>query len=182
MADRWAGLAFTACTAAKDAGSVLQRAHAAMGDVTSISYSGIGMNAQFGYGMNVGEPWPRRDLAGFTRTINYDQRAMRDELAFAQALLVDNSRTSWLEATWPGTLARGPVPQLTVAEERQLHIWLTPHGFVKAAMAVADIKLSETDGRRRHHVHCARAIPGQRHDRPPRPCEQVATMVGAGPR
>ena len=42
--------------------------------------------------------------------------------------------------------AGGPVAQLTVAEERQLHIWLTPHGFVKAAMAAADIKLSETDG------------------------------------
>jgi glyoxylase-like metal-dependent hydrolase (beta-lactamase superfamily II) len=140
-------LAFTACTAAKDAGSVLQRARTAMGDVTSISYSGIGMNAQFGYGMNVGEPWPRRDLAGFTRTINYDQRAMRDELAFAQALPGGQQQNQLVrgDMAWDAG-AGGPVPQLTVAEERQLHIWLTPHGFVKAAMAVADIKLSETDG------------------------------------
>ena len=27
-----------------------------------------------------------------------------------------------------------PVPQLGAAAERQLQIWLTPHGFLKAAM------------------------------------------------
>ena len=140
-------LVISACTATTDANSVLQRARAALGDVTSISYSGTGMNAQFGYGMHVGEPWPRRDLSGFTRTIDYDQRAMRDELNFARPLLGGQQRTEAVsgDKAW-NVGARGPVPQFTEAEERQLHIWLTPHGFVKAAMAAPDVTLSQTEG------------------------------------
>src|SRR5688572_29552037 len=111
-------LVISACTATKDANSVLQRARAALGDVTSISYSGTGMNAQFGYGMHVGEPWPRRDLSGFTRTIDYDQRAMRDELKFARPLLGGQQRTEAVsgDKAW-NVGARGPVPQFTEAEE-----------------------------------------------------------------
>ena len=138
-------VALSACTAAKDAGSVLQRAQTTMGEVGSITYSGAGMNAQFGYGMKAGQPWPRRDLSRFTRTIDYDQRAMRDELTFAQPalggqLLLVRGNKAW------NIEAPGPVPQLAEAEERQLHIWLTPHGFLKAARAASDVRLLETEG------------------------------------
>ena len=45
--------------------------------------------------------------------------------------------------------ANGPNPQPAAAEERQLQIWLTPHGFVKGALAAgnASMKEGEAGGR-----------------------------------
>ena len=40
----------------------------------------------------------------------------------------------------------GPVQQLAAAEERQLHLWLTPHGFLRGAVAAGDATLTETEG------------------------------------
>ena len=71
---------------AKDANSVLQDAQKAMGNVTTIQYSATGMNAFFGQALLAGKEWPRRDLSSFTRTINYQQKSARDELAFAQTV------------------------------------------------------------------------------------------------
>ena len=139
--------ALTACSTPRDANSVLQRAQAAMGDVRSISYSARGMYARYGQGMIAGEPWRQRDLSGFTRTINYDQRAMRDDVTFGPTVVgryQPNEEVSGDRAWSVG--AQGPVPQIGAAEERQLHIWLTPHGFVKAAMGAADTTLSTADG------------------------------------
>jgi glyoxylase-like metal-dependent hydrolase (beta-lactamase superfamily II) len=42
--------------------------------------------------------------------------------------------------------ANGPAPQLATAEERQLHIWLTPHGFLRAAAAAGNATLSGEEG------------------------------------
>ena len=38
------------------------------------------------------------------------------------------------------------MPQLAAAEERQLHIWLTPHGFVKGALAARNATLTRSRG------------------------------------
>jgi glyoxylase-like metal-dependent hydrolase (beta-lactamase superfamily II) len=140
-------VALTACSSARDADSVLKRAQAAMGDVRSIQYSASGMYARYGQGLTAGDAWRQRDLSAFTRTINYDQRAMRDEVTFGPTVVgryQPNEEVSG-DRAW-GVLAQGPVPQIAAADERQLHIWLTPHGFVKAAMAAADTTLSNADG------------------------------------
>ena len=118
-----------------------------MGDVRSITYSASGMYARYGQGLTAGEPWRQRELSGFTRTINYDQRAMRDEVTFGPTVVgryEPNEQVSG-DRAW-GVGPQGPVPQIAAAEERQLHIWLTPHGFVKAAMAAADTTRSKADG------------------------------------
>ena len=80
-------VALTACGTARDAHSVLKRARAAMGDARSIQYSASGMYARYGQGLTAGEAWRQRDLSGFTRTINYDQRAMRDEVTFGPTVV-----------------------------------------------------------------------------------------------
>jgi glyoxylase-like metal-dependent hydrolase (beta-lactamase superfamily II) len=118
-----------------------------MGDVSSIQYSASGMYARYGQGLAAGEAWRQRDLSGFTRTINYDQRAMRDEVTFGPTVVgryEPNEEVSGDRAWSVGP--QGAVPQIAAAEDRQLHIWLTPHGFVKAAMAAADTALSNADG------------------------------------
>jgi hypothetical protein len=75
------GLVTSAC--AKDANSVLNSAQSAMGNPKSIQYSGTGMNAFFGQALTAGKEWPRRDLTGYTRAINYDQKSSKEEMSFA---------------------------------------------------------------------------------------------------
>jgi glyoxylase-like metal-dependent hydrolase (beta-lactamase superfamily II) len=121
---------------AQDAKTLLQNAEKAMGSVKSIQYSGTGMNAFFGQALTAGKEWPRRELSGYTRTINYDQQSSREDLTFAQPTFGGQRQNAEVNGNkaW-NTADSGPVPQPAAAEERQLQIWLTPHGFLKGAMA-----------------------------------------------
>lgn len=140
-------LAFSLVASAKDAKSVLQEARQAMGDVKTIQYAGAGMNAFFGQALIAGKEWPRRDLAGYTRTVNYEQRSLRDELTFAQPVFGGTQQNQQVNGDKAWSVGpNGPVPQLAAAEERQLHIWLTPHGFVNAASAASDAALERKGG------------------------------------
>jgi glyoxylase-like metal-dependent hydrolase (beta-lactamase superfamily II) len=135
------------CSTPRTATSVLQAAQTAMGNVNSIQYSGTGMNAFVGQALTAGEEWPRRDLSSFTRTINYEQRASRDELNFAQPTFGGQQQNAQVtgDKAW-NVGPTGPVPQVAAAEGRQLQILLTPHGFVKAALAAGNATLSGTEG------------------------------------
>jgi glyoxylase-like metal-dependent hydrolase (beta-lactamase superfamily II) len=42
--------------------------------------------------------------------------------------------------------ANGPVPQPAAAEERQLQLWLTPHGFLRGALAAGNATLEQAEG------------------------------------
>src|SRR5215831_8146057 len=77
-------LVTTACT--KDANGVLNSAQSSMGNPKSLIYSGKGMNAFFGQALTAGKEWPRRDLTSYTRTINYDAKSSREEMAFRNGL------------------------------------------------------------------------------------------------
>ncbi len=46
-----------------------------------------------------------------------------------------------------------PIPQLGAAAERQLQIWLTPHGFLKAAMENNRHREKGRDGYGNHIPH-----------------------------
>jgi glyoxylase-like metal-dependent hydrolase (beta-lactamase superfamily II) len=135
-------LALSVTGMTKDAKSVLQDAQQAMGNVRTIQYSGSGMNAFFGQALIAGKEWPRRELSGFTRSINYEQRSAKDELTFVQPVFGGQQQVAHVngDKAW-GVGPNGAVPQLGAAEERQLHIWLTPHGFVNAALAASDVTL-----------------------------------------
>jgi glyoxylase-like metal-dependent hydrolase (beta-lactamase superfamily II) len=121
---------------AQDAKTLLQNAEKAMGSVKSIQYSGTGMNAFFGQALTAGKEWPRREMSSYTRTINYDQQSSREDLVFAQPTFGGQRQNAEVNGNkaW-NTGDNGPVPQPAAAEERQLQIWLTPHGFIKGAMA-----------------------------------------------
>jgi glyoxylase-like metal-dependent hydrolase (beta-lactamase superfamily II) len=102
------------------------------------------MNAFFGQALAAGQEWPRREMSGYTRTINYDQRSARDEIEFAQPTFGGQQQNTQVNGDRAWNVGpNGPAPQLAAAEERQLHIWLTPHGFLKAAAAAADASLAE---------------------------------------
>jgi len=136
----WAGVA-----SGQDAKTVLQAASKAMGDVKSIQYLGTGHLDQLGQAFSPGTAWPETNVTSYTKTIDYASRSAKEELTrveptppvkgggrpFAgedkQVNLV-SGQFAWDQ---PGS---APVPQVAAASERQLQIWLTPHGFLKAAM------------------------------------------------
>src|SRR6187551_2136297 len=140
-------LSLVGCSSPRDAASVLRDAQQAMGTVNSIQYSGTGMNAFFGQALTAGEEWPRRDMSSYTRTINYEQRSARDEMNFAQPTFGGQQQNTQVNGDKAWNVGpNGPAPQLATAEERQVAIWLTPHGFLKGAASANDVVLSGTEG------------------------------------
>ena len=135
-----AGLAW-----AQDARTVLQSATQAMGDVRSIQYSGTGHNSALGQSYAPNSEWPATNVTAYTRTIDYVSRSAKEELtrveqtppirgggaAFAGEQKQVNLVSGQFAWNQPGA---APQPALAAASERQLQIWLTPHGFLKAAM------------------------------------------------
>jgi hypothetical protein len=150
MAKRWgiAAVLFFACTiavSAQDAKSVLQAAQKAMGDVTSIQYSGSGHLNTFGQAWVPNAVWPTTNLTSYTKTIDYSSKSAKEDLVHSEPnpmvkgggrpFAGDDKQTNFVSGQYawdmPGSKA---VPQLGAAAERQLQLWLTPHGFLKAAM------------------------------------------------
>jgi glyoxylase-like metal-dependent hydrolase (beta-lactamase superfamily II) len=126
---------------------VLRDAQQAMGSVNSIQYSGTGMNAFFGQALTAGQEWPRRDMSSFTRAVNYEQRSARDEMNFAQPTFGGQQQNTQVNGDKAWNVGpNGPAPQLATAEERQVAIWLTPHGFLRGAASANDVVLSGTEG------------------------------------
>jgi glyoxylase-like metal-dependent hydrolase (beta-lactamase superfamily II) len=137
------GLCFSA--SAQDAKTVLQSASKAMGDVKSIQYSGSGQFGILGQAFTPGGAWPINDIKSYTRTIDYGSKSAKEEMTLVEPTPVRNGgggpfageqkqvnlvsgQYAWNQ---PGNAAQ---PALAAADERQIQIWLTPHGFLKAAM------------------------------------------------
>ncbi len=146
-------------TAGQDARSVLQAAATAMGatNLKTIQYSGAGWTAAVGQSFSLATgDWPRFEVPSYTRTIDYDAGSLREEITRRQGNfapqggggtpLQGEPRTIALlsgTAAWnvqndmPVPLTRSYLDGTPVNELRQLEIMLTPHGFLKAAMAAS---------------------------------------------
>src|SRR6476659_2794632 len=125
--------------------SVVASAQKAMGDPNSIQYSATGMNAFFGQALSAGKEWPRRELTSYTRTINYEQKSSSEQLNFAQPTFPSQQQNAEVngDKAWNVGANGAPVAQPANAEARQLQIWLTPHGFLKAALQATDATLTK---------------------------------------
>lgn len=134
-------IALAACSSTPQ--SVLEDARDAMGNITSIQYSGKGVNGNFGQALLAGQEWPRRDLTGYSRSINYDQKSSSEVIEFAQPVFGGQKQNPVVNGDKAWNVAdAGPAPQPAAAEGRQLRIWMTPHGFLKAAAGASDVTLS----------------------------------------
>ena len=135
--------------AAQDVESVLQAAGEAMGAPNSIEYSGTGWVANVGQSHTPAGDWPRFEVTAYSRAIDYDARSSKEihtrrqgdypalgggtPLAGEQErILLTSGEHAW---TMRGSAA---VPQPAAADVRQLDIWMSPHGFLKAAAAADD--------------------------------------------
>ena len=142
--------------AAQDARAVLQAASTAMGaaNVKTIQMTGTGWNAAVGQSFGPDEDWPRFEVTRYTRTIDYDAKSSREEFTRRQGnnpprggggtpLQGEQQQIAIVSGTYAWNVQNGmPVPQpgqylagISIPEFRQLDILLTPHGFLKAAMA-----------------------------------------------
>src|SRR2546428_8376277 len=130
---------------AQDAKSVLQSASKAMGDVKSIQYSGNGQLGVLGQAFTPGGAWPINDIKSYTRTIDYGSKSAKEEMTLVEPTPIRNGGGGPFageqkqinlvsgQYAW-NQVGNALQPAVATAEERQLQIWLTPHGFLKAAM------------------------------------------------
>jgi glyoxylase-like metal-dependent hydrolase (beta-lactamase superfamily II) len=151
------GALFASAAAAQDARTVLQAAADAIGarTVRSIEYTGTGWVAAVGQSFTPDEDWPRFEVVNYSRTIDYQNRSSREEYVRRQG---DNPQRGGggtpLQGEQPQRfLTNGnyswnlngaePAPEPAASEVRQLDIWLSPHGFIKAALEADDVTASE---------------------------------------
>jgi glyoxylase-like metal-dependent hydrolase (beta-lactamase superfamily II) len=132
---------------AQDGSGILANASKALGaSVRSIQYSGNGVVHAVGQNAEPGAQWPRFTLKSFTRTIDYEAATQRDEIVRSQLDPVrggggqpvrgEQRQNLFASGNWAwNVVGDNAVPVPVAVAERQLQIWTTPHGLVKAAMA-----------------------------------------------
>lgn len=141
-----------------DAAAVLRRADAAMGAsaLKTLRYAGNGSAWQFGQGYKAGAPWPKLNLASYTRLIDYDNGAMREDVVRSRAEptgggavpLSGEQRLTTAVAGGYAWNVTGPAVAASPANHalRQHDLWVTPHGAIKAALrsgAVVDFRAAK---------------------------------------
>ena len=153
--------------------AVLDGVAKAMGDVKSIQYTGNG--AYFFLGQNVapGTPWPRFNLKTYTRSINYDTPAMRDEFIRTQAdpaarggggipLIGEQRLIQGVSGTdaWNQVGENPPTAVIAAVADRQHQLWITPQGVIKAAIKNnATVETQTVDGKKMTVISFT--VPGQ---------------------
>lgn len=146
-----AGLASLTATAAFAASpTALDNSAQALGvtSVTSLQVFATGKAGSLGQSFTPTSAWPLLKVISYSRTIDYPSQSSREEMTrthedppakgggapFAGEQKLVNLVSGKYAWNQPGAQ---PQPALAAAEERQLQIGLTPHGFIKAALANA---------------------------------------------
>ena len=133
---------------AQDARATLQGAARSLGadNLKSFTYTASGVNFAIGQSAVPGAAWPRFNIPTFTRAVNYETASLRDEQLRSRAEMpprgggvpaIGEVRQIQIvsgDLAWNVTgETAAPAPVALI--ERQLQLWITPHGVIKAAMA-----------------------------------------------
>jgi glyoxylase-like metal-dependent hydrolase (beta-lactamase superfamily II) len=146
-------VALAAQAGAQDARAVVSAASKAMGADTlkTVEYSGSGFDFAMGQAPNPNAPWPKFIDKTYTRAINYETPASR----------MDRIRMQGENPPHGGgqqpIIGEQPQNQTIVVAAgtpwvQQLEIWMTPHGFLRAAAARAATVAPQTVGGRKVNV------------------------------
>ena len=152
-----AGLfATTASAQDVDARAALQASAKAMGtdNVRTVEYSGAGFTSLIGQQYAVDAGWPTIEIADYTRAIDYEAKWSREDYTrrqgtyptFGRVPLADTRVTSIVSGAYawdvvnnmPVPLTRPYLDGAPFNELRQLELAITPHGFLKAALAATN--------------------------------------------
>tara|TARA_R110002110_G_scaffold415748_1_gene654841 strand:- start:76103 stop:77605 length:1503 start_codon:yes stop_codon:yes gene_type:complete len=134
--------------AAKEARDILEAVAAEIGaaQLESIEYRGTGWYARFGQSFAPGQDFPRTTMSNYVRKIDYEARSSLEDLTRVQTdppapgggrpFIGEQRMVTAVNGDYAWWMM-GPraLPQPDAAELRQLEIWTTPHGVVKAALA-----------------------------------------------
>lgn len=139
-------LFLASCAHRDDAQAVLREADRAMGGTAlkTLRYAGSGTGASFGQAYQPGMAWPRINISAFSRLVDYEHGAMREESVRSRAeptggsgipLTGEQRATALLHGAHAWNLS-GPAPiAAPLAVSGRTHdLWTTPHGIIKAAM------------------------------------------------
>src|ERR1700739_2158434 len=144
--------------AVTDVRSVLEASLKAMGgaNLKTIRYSASGWSSRIGQTYGLAEDWPHYEVAAYTRTIDYEARWSREDYTRRQGKypllgrppMREEHTTSILSGNYAWDMQGDKAVPLTslyldgvpYAELRQLEIAISPHGFLKAALAAKDAK------------------------------------------
>jgi glyoxylase-like metal-dependent hydrolase (beta-lactamase superfamily II) len=149
---------------AQDGKAVVETAAAAIGaaNLRTVQYSGWGYDYVFGQAYNGDARWPRFTLPGYTMTIDFAAPAMRDERRRTQLedpplgggfqpmfgeqrlIAVVNGTYAWDVVGEAAVLPGFRNDRQSNVVGRTDQIWLTPHGFLKLALASTPTVRTET--------------------------------------
>jgi glyoxylase-like metal-dependent hydrolase (beta-lactamase superfamily II) len=154
------GLAVAPATA-QDAKALLQAADNAVGasKVNSIQFTGTGRISYLGQNFTTVDDWPRVDLKSWSQTIDYGSKSAKEQMVRVQGnnpprgggagfpITGEQSSTALVSGNYAWNLnAQGqPQAQNADAEARQFMIWVSPHGFIKAALADANASVTQRE-------------------------------------
>jgi glyoxylase-like metal-dependent hydrolase (beta-lactamase superfamily II) len=142
-------LVMASAASAQDGRAGLEAVAKALGADTlrTIEMSGSGVNFAVGQSAAPGMPWPRFNVKSFSRAIDYESASLRDQLVRTQGEdpprggggqpirgeqvqhFVVSGDHAW------NVVGDASIPAPISLLDRQLQLWTTPHGLVKAALA-----------------------------------------------
>ena len=145
------GLGLSAQTAeAQDARALLEAAAANMGTakLRSVQYEATGYGTFFGQAFAANTDWPRFEITSYRRIIDYSSQFSHEEHARRQGNYPAQGGGPSRDGTAATILSGGyawnlqgnivvPTPQMV--EMRQIELLLTPHGFLKGAVAANNV-------------------------------------------
>jgi hypothetical protein len=141
-----------------DARKALEASAKAMGadKLKTIQITASGWSSLIGQTYGLAEDWPHYEVADYTRAIDYDAKWSREDYTRRQGKYPTLGRTPMPELHVTSILSGNyawdmqgdkPVPLtqlylggVAYSDLRQLELVLTPHGFLKAALAATDAK------------------------------------------
>jgi glyoxylase-like metal-dependent hydrolase (beta-lactamase superfamily II) len=151
----------------QDSGAVIDAVSKTLGaaNLRTLEYSGSGYDYVFGQAYHGTTPWPRFNVPAYTMTIDFAANAVRDDKRRLQletpALgggfqpIFGEMRQIWVangEYAWDVNGGSPGAPRFRddrrpVATGRLEQITLTPHGFIKAAMAAGgNVRVEDVRG------------------------------------
>jgi glyoxylase-like metal-dependent hydrolase (beta-lactamase superfamily II) len=126
----------------------LERIAKAMGatNLKSIEITASGVDYAVGQSVVPNAPWPRFNVTDYTRSVDYQASALRDEYLRTRAedpprggglpSRGEQRLRTFLSGDYAWNVANdAPVPVPITLFERRAQLWATPHGVVKAALA-----------------------------------------------
>ena len=141
-----------------DARAALVASLKAMGgeNLKTIEISAAGSSSLIGQQYAVDGNWPQFEVADYTRAIDFDARWSREDYTrrqgnfptFGRVPIADQRVTAIVSGSYawdmrdamPVPLTRPYLDGVPFNELRQLELAITPHGFLKAALAASDAK------------------------------------------